>query len=331
MSVTEGPYNSYEPLPPQAREVYRRVLQHQRVTPNTPGFSAAVELGVVVPDENNPGEYQPVAPGRIIARLVKAATEDITAISAFLSQLPAIREDLISVYGDVRLSGQSGNIEHLHGNELINDRIEEIIAGAERELITAQPGGPRSRKTLDRSVSRDTKALERGITMRTLYHATARHSPLTQEWAQVMAEKGGEIRTLDAPFLRLIIVDRAYAFIEDFLPRDPTEPNNSWAHLIQDPALSAFLVQTFERDWNRADYWHGSGDGKGGSQTTPIQRAILRQLSSGRTQEQSARDLGLSTRTLQKHLGALRLRVKHLHSVPQMTYWWATSPDRHLD
>lgn len=334
MSFTDGPPGGDKSipdvLPPEAREVYRRALLREPVGPHIPGFAQAIELGVLVPDDLEEGVYKPVEPSRVMSKLVAAATRQISEISSFLGRLPTVREDLNKVYRDVREPNQAGLIEHLHGNDLINGRLQEIIDGAEVELITAQPGGPRTRETLDRSMGRDTAALARGISMRTLYHATARFSAFTQEWAAVMAAKGGEIRTLDGPFLRIILVDRTYAFIQDFLPRDTSEPNNEWAHLIKDPAVCAFLIKVFERDWHRADYWYGSDEVKD-AVTTPVQRAILRQLSSGRDQSQAARDLGMSLRTLSKHLTALRAKVPHLQSVPQMTYWWATCPDRELD
>jgi hypothetical protein len=299
---------------------------------SAPGLDQAVHLGVLVPDANGDGGFRPAEPGQVIARLIGDATHKLVEISDFIATLPAMREALTEIYRETRTPVRSGAVEHLHGNDLINERIEETIGQAQQELITAQPGGPRTRQVLERSIGRDSEALERGVKMRTLYHATARHSPLTQEWARVMAEKGGEVRTLDAPFLRLILVDRKSAFIQDCLDRDSDEPDNAWAHLIKDPAVCAFLAEIFDRDWNRADYWHGSETEEPvGGVTTRMQRSILRQLSSGRTQEQTARDLGLSTRTLQKHLTALRMKVPHLHSVPQMTYWWATCPDRVLD
>lgn len=332
MSFTFSSPGGYDDLPPQTMDAYRKALLRQPVSDETPGLRDALELGVIVPDSSEEGAYRPVEPGRAITNLVDQATQRVTELNNFIAHLPAMRDALTEVYYDVRSSGRSGYVEHLHGNDLINDRIQETISRAEVELITAQPGGPRTQATLERSVPRDSMALERGVKMRTLYHATARHSPLTQEWARIMADKGGEIRTLDAPFLRLILVDRSYAFIQDCLERDEHEPQNAWAHLIKDPAVCAFLMEIFERDWRRADYWHGSDEeGVGSMVTTRIQRAILRLLASGRTQDQAARDLGLSTRTLQKHLTALRAKIPHLQSVPQMTYWWASCPDRLLD
>lgn len=331
MSSTEGAQYDLGALPPQVKDLYRRVLRREPIEDDAPGIEQAIRLGILVPDGDEKNRYRAAEPGRVIASLVSGGTQRIAETSRFLAKLPGMREELNEVYGDVRTPGVSGTIEHLHGNKAINERLDEVLDGARKELITAQPGGPRTKEILDRSLGRDTAALARGVQMRTLYHATARHHTLTQEWAEVMASKGGEVRTLDAPFLKLILVDRNHAFIQDCLERDPYEPPNAWAHLINDAAVCAYLAELFERDWNRADYWHGSGAGDEGALTTRMQRAILRLLSSGRTQDQAARDLGLSTRTLQKHLTAIRTKVPHLRTVPQMTYWWGTCPDRNLD
>jgi DNA-binding CsgD family transcriptional regulator len=325
------PDNPYGLLPSQTRELYIRAIKREQIPPGTPGLQSAVALGVLIPDSRAAGTYEALEPSRITAALLGAAREQLAGINCFLGQLPGLREDLGTFYDDIRASSQEGAVEHLEGVDEINSRIAEIIAGAQKELITAQPGGGRTSETLARSTPRDTAALERGVMMRTLYHATARFSAPTQMWAEVMATRGGEVRTLDAPFMRLVIVDRAYAFIQDCLPSAPGEPDNRRAHLIRDRAVCAFLAEVFERDWSHADYWHGTPAVEGmATLTTAMQRSILRALSSGYTQEQAAKNLGLSTRTLQKHLAGLRQKVPHLQSIPQMTYWWAACPDRHV-
>lgn len=329
MTYTESTSDGHM-LSDQALRVYRRVLHQEPVAPDAPGVSTAVELGVLVPDPTSPGVYRAVEPGRAVPALMYALLSRIQDHAASLRRLPALHDELMEVYRDAR-GGQEADIEHLHGNAMINSRLEEVIDTAEFELCTAQPGGPRTRETLERSLRRDTDALDRGVEMRTLYHATARFSTHTQEWVKTMSDRGGEIRTLDQPFLRMIIVDRRSAFIQDLLDRGHEE-ERSWAHLVRDAALCAFLLEIFERDWTHGDRWHGTAV-EAGHVTTRLQRSILRLLADGKTLPQAAVQVGMSVRTLQKHLEELRARVPGLSkgSLPQLTYWWATCPDRHLD
>ena len=63
------------------------------------------------------------------------------------------------------------------------------------------------------AAQRDSAALERGITMRTLYQHSARRSAVTHKYVAAVTARGAEVRTLDEFFNRIIVVDRRVAIV----------------------------------------------------------------------------------------------------------------------
>ena len=126
-------------------------------------------------------------------------------------------------------------------------------ADCRKELLTAQPAGRRKATTLAVAEERDVKALERGVKMRTLYQHPARHSPATRSYVADIVARGAEVRTLDEFFKRLIVFDRKLAII-------PGPAGNEMAVAIRDRSLIAYLVDIFERSWERAQPFSLSGN-----------------------------------------------------------------------
>src|SRR6476469_5440227 len=123
--------------------------------------------------------------------------------------------------------------------------LNSMVADAEEELLTAQPQDRRGVKQLPEVTARAISVLERGVTMRTLYQHAARRGTDTRKYVAAVSAAGAEVRTLDEFFNRLIVVDRRVALI----------PSHEWvgaAMVISDRSIVAYLVDMFERHWERA-------------------------------------------------------------------------------
>jgi hypothetical protein len=93
--------------------------------------------------------------------------------------------------------------------------------------------------------------------------------------------------------------------------------------------MVAFIAAVFDETWRRAQPWVGEAKVtcRGGTRTTRLQRAILRDTANGIGQEITAKRLGLSLRALQRELSQLR-RAWDAPTLAALTYQWALSPDR---
>jgi hypothetical protein len=210
--------------------------------------------------------------------------------------------DAFSDLGQVfRTSPQAATspITEIHGLDNINAFIHAVVNDSREELLTAQPHGRRPANTLAVAENRDVKALDRGVRMRTLYQHSARHSPATREYVADIVAKGAEVRTLDEFFRRLIVVDRQVAVL-------PASDNHHAAIAIHDKSVIAYLVDMFERSWERAQPFNLSGNQVERNIAADVRAMTVRLLVEGHSDPASAKRLGVSTRTYAGYIAALK-------------------------
>ncbi|MGW3400164.1 hypothetical protein [Streptomyces zhihengii] len=287
---------------------------------------------LVSDDPDLPGEPVVLDPRRAVRNRATAAMEALARRAAQMTQMPELADQLVAHYERARIRPGMG-CEYLDSPAEVNARIGAALAGAEHELLTAQPGGPRTRELLQIALRRDSQALARGVKVRTLYLDNVRTDPVTREWCTEMTRLGAQYRTISSPFQRCIIIDRRHAFIDDYVQDGPA--NAAW--YVQDEAMVAWIAAVFDGTWARAEPWHGDvrvaglGVGVGaGPRTTRQQREILRDVCHGVSQAKTAARLQWSVRRVAKALEELRA----MFGVPTTTalaYVWATHPERLID
>lgn len=195
-------------------------------------------------------------------------------------------------------STHSGQITELRGEE-IEHFLASVVPSAQEELLTAQPQTGRDAALLKRAAQRDVDAVRRGVSLRTIYqHAARRHRPTRAYVAEVTAA-GAEVRTLDEFFNRLIVVDRSVAVI-------PHGEDLGVALAIRDAGLVAYLVDIFERSWERGrTFTNRDSDLMKG--IAEEQRAMLiRMLTEGHSDVTCAKRLGVSPRTYAGYVADLK-------------------------
>ncbi|GAA3094882.1 hypothetical protein GCM10010449_18180 [Streptomyces rectiviolaceus] len=187
----------------------------------------------------------------------------------------------------------------LEGEARINAAIERATAECRFEVLTVQPGGGRSEKTLNVALKRGQTVLDRGISMRTIYQHTMRHSQGTLAYAARMSQENVEIRTLEEVIDRMMIFDRAVALI-------PARADRDVALELRHPGLVDYLAKVFEQQWRWATPlldevpYPPSTDG-----ITGVQRSIAKLLVEGHVDEAIARRLGMNVRTCRAHIAKI--------------------------
>jgi len=191
-----------------------------------------------------------------------------------------------------------GPITEFH-NKAIQTFINGAVAEAEEELLTAQPQAGRERASLRAAADRDKAAIERGVRMRTLYQHSARRHALTRDYVAEVSAAGAEVRTLDEFFNRMIVIDRRLAII-------PGPHGDDVAIAVQEPALVVYLVDVFERAWERARAFTNT-ERSTMSDIAREQRAMtIRMLIEGHSDPVSAKRLGVSARTFAGYVADLK-------------------------
>jgi hypothetical protein len=311
-------------LSPALVETYKRLLNADRLPPGTVGLDQLRELTLAVAHIDDQDRYTSAEPRHAATMLIDRIQLHMQALSDYTRSLPEFLRQ-IHVNYEAYQSASASAITYLMGRDEINSRIAEQHSMASFEVLSAQPG-PRSAADLARSQHRDLAALRRGLKMRTVYHGSVRRAAAVGTWARAIANEGGEVRTLDRPFLRAIVFDRRVAFIPVY-PEDGSAPSPLEAVMVRHELMANYVAAVHDSIWERAQPWMG-GQAAEERQvvTTDVQREILRDLAQGRDQSQAGARLGRSKRWVNDQMRALREELG-MDSLNQVIYWWATSPD----
>jgi DNA-binding NarL/FixJ family response regulator len=205
--------------------------------------------------------------------------------------------------------GAGPGIRYLHGLETIGAAIGEALASVRGEILTAQPDGARPSAVLKGALESVRRHIENGIAMRTLYQHTTRFDEATKEYVRAVTEYGAQVRTLEEFFDRLIIVDDTVAFIS-------ANDDRTTAIAVAEPTIVRFLRDTFEKAWDRAKPFpfvplHAA---KAADQVMPaIRESITRLLVEGYSDKVIARRMGISERSLQAHIAAMKQELGALN------------------
>ncbi|MEU6373486.1 helix-turn-helix transcriptional regulator [Streptomyces sp. NPDC046909] len=255
------------------------------------------EFGLLHTDPDDANWLRPVPPVAALAQRLHPIEREIQERRHVAVELADAFEPFMAISAQARPTTHA--ITVLEGFSRINAAIEQATAECQSEILTVQPGGGRSENALNAALELGRNVIERGITMRTLYQHTARHSQGTLAYAEQMQQGNVEIRTLEELIERLMIFDRTVAFI-------PARDDRRVALELRHPGLVEYLVKVFDQQWQRAvplleeTPYAPPTDG-----ITGVQRSIAKLLIEGHVDEAIARRLGMNVRTCRAHIAKL--------------------------
>ncbi|MFJ1694528.1 helix-turn-helix transcriptional regulator [Streptomyces sp. NPDC088252] len=256
-----------------------------------------MDFTLLHPDPDDSDWLRPVPPSAALAQRLHPIEREIQERRRHSVELAEAFEPFMDI------SAQDPTTTHaitvLEGVNRINAALDLATAECRTEVLTVQPGGGRSEDRLSEALERGLSVVDRGVSIRTLYQHTARHSPGTLAYAERLAEGKVEIRTLEELIERLIIFDRTVAFI-------PAQDDRQVALELRHPGLVEYLVKVFEQLWTRAQplleeiKYEQAPKGISG-----VQRSIAQLLVEGNVDDSIARRLGMNVRTCRAHIAKL--------------------------
>jgi hypothetical protein len=261
-------------------------------------FEILVSLGLLAPDSagdrylaRDPAGSQ----AQVVAPLGQRGAELIAESSRWANAFGALsqtwRRSPVAAHGP---------FTELRDSTAIVKFLQEAADDATFEVITAQPQTGRGLDQLMASAEKEIEALERGVAIRTLYQHAARRNSATHKYVRMVTQKGAEVRTLDEFFNRLIVFDRALAVI-------PGAAGTSTAVVIREPSVVAYLVDVFERAWERSRPFSNQ-ELDTMRDIAGEQRAMtIRMLIQGYADPASSKRLGVSPRTFAGYVADLKM------------------------
>jgi hypothetical protein len=264
--------------------------------PHHEAFLFLVDLGLLALDPTT-GSFLPVDPATVQSRVVSPMGQRAAELLAESTEWANTFAELGLAYR--RTAPAEPPIVELRGLPNINRFLTAAVGDAQFELLTAQPDGARDAAILAEAIERDKRALERGVRMRTLYQHSARRSVVTREYVEQVIAHGAEVRTLDEFFNRLIVVDRRLAIV-------PGAEGYQVAIAIHDAGLVAYLVDIFERYWERARGFTDRELNTEREVADDVHNMTVRMLVEGHSDNASAKRMGVSTRTYAGYVASLK-------------------------
>lgn len=168
------------------------------------------------------------------------------------------------------------------------------VASLETAHFT-RPPDPRSARTPP------TEVVERGVRFRNVYATAVLDLPGAREMLRASVAAGWQCRICPRLPMKLVLVDERAAL----LPLGPTGMEG--AVLIRAPVVVAALRDYFELIWARAV--PVPDDPGAAGRLPPGQETVLRLVLTGMTDATIARHLGISERTVRRHVGGLLERL----------------------
>ncbi|MFF4424213.1 LuxR family transcriptional regulator [Streptomyces sp. NPDC001549] len=279
---------------PEGLQYFAGLLQGRAPSGPCPRCLLDLELVRRLPDGTLAAIPPRLAAGAHTERLERAIEERRKALAAVRTSISLAQE----VYLDSYRNGDAHPVRTVRGAGTIGATVSAAVGSCQEELLTAQPGGGRPQEVLDAALVNDLAALGRGVRQRTVYQHTVRSDQPTLAYVEQISRAGGEVRTLDEVFDRLIVCDRRIAFVPD-----PGAERSEVALAIEHPGVVRYLVGLFEHAWQRASPLRDVSGGRlPAALTDDIRRTILRHMVNGHTDEAIAARVGMSTRSVAHHM-----------------------------
>ncbi|MFG2294050.1 LuxR C-terminal-related transcriptional regulator [Streptomyces sp. NPDC048603] len=251
-----------------------------------------------------PGTMRAVSPEVGLQLILRRQEEDLLRRQQELARSKAAAARAVAEYADLRPNTTVDNTERLVGLDAIQSKLEVLGREVSRECLSVMPGGAQSQASLDASRPLDQDAMNRGVSLLTLYQDSVRNDPATLAYARWMAQEGGLIRTSPVLPPRMLVLDREVAFV-------PVDPANTklGALCTREPGIVATMTALFEQAWHNAVPLGADRTEAPETGLTPGEKELLSLLAGGLTDEAAGKRLGLSLRTVRRQMAALMERL----------------------
>ena len=260
-------------------------------------FELLTEVGLVVKSDDG-AQWRAVDPAAVQAQVVAPLGQQGAELIAESAHWAQAFNGLAHAWRRSP-SAVGGPFAEIRGGVTIGNFLASLVSDAEEELLTAQPQDRRGVKQLGAAGAREIAVLKRGVKMRTLYQHAARRGADTRKYVAAVTAAGAEVRTLDEFFNRLIVVDRRIAVI-------PGHEGLATAMVISEPSMVGYLVDMFERHWERARPFTNSESSLMRDIAAEQRAMTIRMLLEGRADPAGAKRLGVSPRTYAAYVADLK-------------------------
>ncbi|MCN9243046.1 LuxR C-terminal-related transcriptional regulator [Streptomyces sp. RY43-2] len=269
------------------------------------GLDRLSELALIQPSgrESDDMGFRAVGPETAMEVLLARQQAELAAQQMRVEASRAAAAQLIAECSALRPRAVDQAAEQLIGPDAIRERLAELARTVQTEVATFAPGGAHSAEDLAASRRPNAELLSRGVRMRTIYLDSVRNDGPTLEHVSFLHQHGGQVRTVPELPIRMIIFDRSQAV----LPIDTSDARIGVV-VLRGAGTVAALCALFEGVWQTAIPLDATPT-YGAKDMPPQERAVLKLLAQGFTDEAIAKRLAVSPRTARRVAANLMERL----------------------
>ncbi|MET7640374.1 LuxR C-terminal-related transcriptional regulator [Streptomyces sp. NPDC005438] len=249
-------------------------------------------LSLVRTSGQYPGELLLVNPEVSLVSLLAHQEDELARRQQQINHGRLAISELVAEYADTVQNRRRVEIEELRGVEMVRAVLQDLTHGCVSEVMELSTGGGQSRATIEASRPLDQSAVDRGVTLRSVYQSSAGNHPDTVEYLNWLTRLGASVRLAPSLPLRMVIFDREAAVV-------PSNPDDTAAGalVLHGAGLVSALCALFEHVWEGASLFGEAPAPDRETGLTSQARAVIGLLAQGYTDEVVARKLGISVRT----------------------------------
>lgn len=284
-----------------AEHAYRLLLQHLALSPQelaerqqtTPARAQQLLDGLVAAGlatlASSPARYVAIDPRRGLTALLRSRQSELDRAAAALESYAAEHHERALRADPRRL------VEVIEGAAAVTGRLDELLLGAEREVLAfdSPPYLAQSLKASD--MERD--ALDRGVSVRAVYAAEVLESPERAAALKEATRLGEQARLVPRVPLKMVMADGRAAMVPLTANHETTRTT---AVVVRQSRLCDALLELFEAKWAQGMPAFAPALAPGHTDLPAADRALLSLLNAGLKDEAIARQLGISERTLRR-------------------------------
>lgn len=248
----------------------------------------------------DPPRLVPVAPVATLGRSLADATAEVAARQQDIAAAYREAGRLQRLYVESQLGWElSGHVAVLRG-DAVTATVTRLIRDARVELLHLNTAHYRRPPRVTTVVETDPSAPD--LRVRSVYAEEFLRFPDGERTLRLFQQRGEEVRVSDEVPMKLYLADGRTAVVPLLLD------GHDAALLLRDTELVRALRAFFELLWDRATPWRDADD-PAEEALTPVQRRILELLAAGFTDDRVAASLGVTTRTVRRHVAAMLARL----------------------
>ncbi len=264
-----------------------------------------IDLRLLRPDPADRHGFTPVDPDVAAASLISPLEGEIHHRRDLIASIRAQLSSLLPMYAEARPQRETNvDIRALRDRTEVRGALGLAASACRDELVSIRPRGAAWEDTTgdDEALARDLAVLSQGVRVRMIYQHSARANLTSRAYVKRIVAAGAQVRTANELPSAFLVFDRNVAFVP--------EPGGG-ALELPNPALSSLLHEVFEYIWDTGTPYGATEAGYAGI-ADDILRDVARLLAEGLTDEAISRRLGMSLRSVRRHVARL---MKALNSV----------------